>query len=381
MNALAVKQNNKRLVMGLHLAAWIMYGGLMNFTHRLVATGVTITDTISSVLPYAVAFYVSYACLRLLKAKKFSVGVLVFFIVFVVLALLAYVYFYWLMPGAGVVLYTSDDMGQFMSQAIWGFIYMFGAAAIYYIVPLLLQRDRELLQKERELRQAENEKLQQQLEIASLREKELKAQKEKLLFENAFIRAQINPHFLHNTLNALVSDAYAFSEPLANNIRDLAAIMEYAMSSTNFDNDKVPVSKELKMLNCMLGIHRLRFPVKDTVKLHIDGKPGMQMVPPMTLLTLVENALKYGELKNPATPVSIQVVLRAGFIKFTCYNAKRKAAGRQTEHKSNQIGLNNIRYRLDEAFKNRYTLTIQDTEDDYTVELLIVDAGTAQLIS
>lgn len=315
MDATKTLRTNWPVVVAIHLIAWIMYAGLLNLTHRLVAPVVTISGTIASTIPFMLAFYVSLVCFYWLRAKSWLLGILVFLLAFAILLAMAYLYYYWLTPKSGIILYSSKDLGLFFSQAIWGFIYMFGAAAINYIIPLLIKR-------ERQLRVAENESLQKKLEIAELREEELKNQKEKLRVENAFIRSQINPHFLHNTLSAFSTDAELYSKTLSNNIKDLAVILEYAMKSADFENDKVPVGKELKLLERFINIHRLRYPDNFSVNLNIQGKPGLHRMPPMTLLTLVENVFKYGKLNDPKDPVTIDVIFRPTAFEFSCSNAK-----------------------------------------------------------
>ncbi|MBN8786477.1 MAG: histidine kinase [Terrimonas sp.] len=357
---------NWPVVVAIHVIAWILYGGLLNLTHRLVAPVVTISGTIASTIPYMIAFYVSLICFYWLRAKNWLLGVLVFLLAFAILLVIAYLYYYWLTPKGGIILYSSKDLGLFFSQAIWGFIYMFGAAAINYIIPLLIKR-------ERQLQVAEKESLQKKLEIAELREEELKNQKEKLRVENAFIRAQINPHFLHNTLAAFSADAELYSKSLSNNIKDLAIILEYAMKSADFENDKVPVAKELKLLERLINIHRLRYPDNFSVKLTVQGRPGLHRMPPMTLLTLVENVFKYGKLNDPDDPVIIDVIFHPASFEFSCSNAKVAVRNKDSLYTSNQIGIKNIKFRLESAFNDGYSLKIKDSETHYQVTLTILN--------
>ncbi len=349
----------------LHILAWIMYGFLINLTHRLIVPVVTITDTVSSIVPYMLSFYVSLGGFYLLKAQRLTLGVLVFVLAFIVLAFLAYAYIYWLMPALGIVLYTSADLNLFVSQAIWGFIYMFGAAAIYYLIPRLLKREREIIVMEKEA-------LQKELEIATLTEKELKATQEKLTFENAFLRAQINPHFLHNTLNALSSEIFIYSPELSSTINTLAEIMEYAMNSTTLENDKVPVALELKHLERLLEIHNYRQEKENQpTTITMDGEPGMQLIPPMTLVTIVENALKYGDFTHSSSPLTLKFVCRDQFFRFICKNKKRKLQPGETSAASHGIGLVNVKRRLHEAFCGNCKMDIQDMGDTFTVVITV----------
>ncbi len=348
----------------LHLTAWIMYGFLLNLTHRLVTPVVTLTDTVSAMVPYIVAFYVSLSGFYLLKAQQVRVGILVFVLAFLVLAVLTYAYMYGLMPAVGVVLFTHSDLNNFISQAIWGFIYMFGAAAIYYVFPRLLKREREIGIMEKEA-------LKKELLIASLKEKELQATQEKLMFENAFIRAQINPHFLHNTLNALSSEVFTYSEKLSATINTLAEIMEYAMKSTSAHNDKVPVALELTHLERLLEMYNFRYqPDTPAMVIVKDGEPGMQLIPPMAWVTIAENAMKHGDYGEKGF-LNLKCVFRDQFVRFLCSNKKRGYPRVAAAKASHGIGLVNLRKRLTDAFQNNYTLTINETEEWYTVTLTI----------
>ena len=85
----------------------------------------------------------------------------------------------------------------------------------------------------------QEEKLLNELENSKLKQQELKSQKDKLLLEYAFLRSQVNPHFLHNTLNVLFSQALEHSEELADNISKLSRIMRYSLESVEYESDKV----------------------------------------------------------------------------------------------------------------------------------------------
>ncbi|HTN05124.1 sensor histidine kinase [Agriterribacter sp.] len=363
MAALLIESKNKQLIIGLHLAGWFMYGALMNLTHRLSTPTVTITDTVSALIPYILTFYVSLACFHLLKAKRFVVGVAVFVVVFITMSGIGYFYVYWFLPRNGIVLFLDSDFGLFLSQAIWGFFYMFFSAALYYIIPLLLKN-------ERKLRITENEKMQQELENVLLKQQELKAQQEKLQYENAFVRSQINPHFLLNTLNVLFSQALPHSEMLAANIRKLSEMMRYSLDSIQFESDKVPVQRELDNLKTLIEINEMRFPSAKVIDYRIEGEAGSQMVPPLSLTTIVENAFKYGDLKDPGNPLQIKVVFHPEQFYFYCRNKKRKQKN-NIEISSYKIGLSNLRRRLDVSFKGRYLTKVEDEEDFYTFELTI----------
>ncbi len=205
------------------------------------------------------------------------------------------------------------------------------------------------------------------LENSRLKQQELKSEQEKLLLEYAFLRSQVNPHFLHNTLNVLFSQAMEYSQELADNICKLSRMMRYSMESIEHDSDKVPVQKELDNLKLLIEINNIRFADSRAIQYEIVGEPNGQMLPPLSIITIVENAFKYGDLKDPDHPLTIRVVLRPQQVYFYCRNKKRK----NNLQLSSGIGITNLSKRLDVAFKNKYNMDAKDEEGFYTFELTL----------
>jgi LytS/YehU family sensor histidine kinase len=96
----------------------------------------------------------------------------------------------------------------------------------------------------------------------------------------------------------------------------------------------------------------------------IDG----QMLPPLSMITIVENAFKYGDLKDPQYPLTIRVKLQPGQVYFYCRNKKRK---NNLELSSHNIGITNLCKRLDVAFKGKYKMDATDKDEFYTFELTV----------
>ena len=183
--------------------------------------------------------------------------------------------------------------------------------------------------------------------------------------ELAFLRTQINPHFLYNTLNYLYATAYPVSEPLAEAVLRLADLMRYLLHES--PDDRVELSREVEYLDNYLALHRLRFEENFFVHFEQTGlPPDGQRVAPLLLIPLVENALKHGVVHQAAHPVEIRLALPApGRLAFTVRN-------RISPHQKDAttgVGLPNIRRRLALLYPGRHALRVHDDGLTYEAQL------------
>lgn len=361
MTSLLPGENKPSFQILIHACAWIVYGSFIYIANFLANPNVKIITTILFLFPHCLTFYVSIYCLGLYKKIGVLWSIASFFIVFFVMAIIGYCYIYLLLPTAGIKLYTSDNFRAFLKAAVLGYIQYFAYAMLYFYAV-------QTFKKERELRRLQEEKLRNELENSILKQQELKAQQDKLLLEYAFLRSQVNPHFLHNTLNVLFSQAMEYSQDLADNIAKLSRIMRYSMESVEYESDKVFVQKELDNLQLLIDINNIRFGNSKVIDYKIEGVVEDQMLPPLSMITVVENAFKYGDLKDPQYPLKIRVSLSPGQINFYCRNKKRK---NNIEMSSHNIGITNLSKRLDVAFKGKYSMDATDEKDFYALELTI----------
>ncbi|MGB8191599.1 MAG: histidine kinase, partial [Chitinophagaceae bacterium] len=211
--------------------------------------------------------------------------------------------------------------------------------------------------------------IRRQKRIIELEQENHRLEKQHLITELNFLKAQINPHFLYNTLNALYAQARPFSEPLADNIMKLSDIMRYSLESVDFDQGTVLLRKELEHLKTLIDIHQLRFSNSLFINYTVNGCLDGQQVPPLSLITAVENALKYGDLKDPAHPLQIRVDVSPGLIHFYCFNKKKKGS----IERSHGIGIDNMKRRLNIAFQDKYELKTKNDPEYYTFELTVVN--------
>ena len=277
-------------------------------------------------------------------------------------------YIYVLLPLLGVTLYSTTEVNYFFQEATLGYVKYFAFAMLYFYIQQYFKKEKQIYLLQEEKLHLEKQKIQNELENAILKQQELKSQQEKLQYEYAFLRAQINPHFLHNTLNVLFSQALDVSQELADNVLKLSSIMRYSLENLEHVNGKVSVQKELEQLQTLIEINNLRFGNTKTIMYKVEGEISGQTVPPLSLITIVENAFKYGDLKDIKNPLEIKVILSPGEIYFYCKNKKRK---NRVQFSSLNIGITNLSKRLDISFKDKYTMKAEDEIDFYIFELTI----------
>jgi two-component system LytT family sensor kinase len=202
--------------------------------------------------------------------------------------------------------------------------------------------------------------------------KVLEAQKMQLEVEKSqanfnFLKAQINPHFLHNTLNFLYAKSLPYSTELSEGILTLSDIMRYALSEGNARDGKAPLKDEIEHVRNVIKINQLRFSNNLNVSFKVEGVINGATIIPFVLITLVENAFKHGDLKSTEHPIDISLSIKDSTLCFYCRN-KKKAGPKEL---STGIGLDNIKKRLDLAYGENYSLNVKDEADFYTTELTI----------
>ncbi len=340
-----------------HVYAWLLYACYLYFVEYLHWPLVKPVYVLAYIFLYGLVFYTSLLLLNLFSGRKGVFrGSLATLGAFAVLALFAYYYVYTFLPLLGIrlFLHTHFSTAAYLANAIKTFIQYFIFALLYFTI-------RNWLREERQLRKM------QKAYFLLEQEKKLK-ELEKIRYEYAFLRSQINPHFLHNTLNILFSQALPHSQELADNIFKLSSIMRYSLESAPLDDGIVHIREELQHLQTLIDIHQIRFSNLLNIDYRITGEIQDQVLPPLSLITAVENAFKYGDLKDPAYPLTILITLTPGEIVFFCANKKKKNNLAVVSH---SMGINNLSRRLDITFKNKYHIKARNLENEYIFELTI----------
>jgi LytS/YehU family sensor histidine kinase len=181
----------------------------------------------------------------------------------------------------------------------------------------------------------------------------------------AFLRNQINPHFLFNSLNFLYAQVYPHSENAAKGILLLSETMRYALLEDN--KGKVMLAQEVKHLHNYIELNQLRFSNQLQVEFEVVGNIQFLMILPLVLITFVENCFKHGELADPVNPLVIHLVVKQNVLTFHTRNKKRLGP----KERSTGIGLANIQKRLSIMYEGRYNLATKDEADFYTCDLTL----------
>jgi LytS/YehU family sensor histidine kinase len=162
---------------------------------------------------------------------------------------------------------------------------------------------------------------QKQRRILEAQKLQLEAQISQANFN--FLKAQINPHFLHNTLNFLYAKSLPYSAELSEGILTLSDIMRYALSKGNQKDGKAALKDEIEHVNNVIKISQLRFSNSLKVNFEVSGDVEGKLIIPFVLITLVENAFMHGELKSQEYPLDIKLQVNGNSLYFYCRNKKR----------------------------------------------------------
>lgn len=201
------------------------------------------------------------------------------------------------------------------------------------------------------------------------RERKLRLiEKEKHEAEYAFLRAQINPHFLNNTLNFFFAKSLPLSEELANGIMTLSEIMRYSLEIDK-DDHMTLIDEEIGHINNVIKINQLRFNNKLQIDFSVNGNTDNVRLIPLILITVVENILKHGNCTDNLHPVKIALSINEidHHIHLSTWNKKKKGP----KELSSGIGMENIRKRLANHYKKGVALNINETEIDYSLKLTL----------
>ncbi len=193
-----------------------------------------------------------------------------------------------------------------------------------------------------------------------------------LTSELAFLKSQINPHFLFNTLNNIHTLAYKKSDKAPEAIMKLSELMRYMLYES--DTEMVPLDTEIGHLRSFIGLQALRFKTQNIATLDISGNTEDKMIAPLLLLPFVENAFKHGyNLKNAG---AIKINLDAGeSILFTVENEKPPVDMPVQKDEAGGIGLENISRRLELIYRTHYTLDVDESSSCFKIKLTLKKNG------
>jgi LytS/YehU family sensor histidine kinase len=190
---------------------------------------------------------------------------------------------------------------------------------------------------------------------------------EKLNAELKFLKAQVNPHFLFNTLNNLyyLSTIKSDTAPLV--ISKLSEVMRYMIYDSN--HERIELTKEIEYMQHYIGLERLRLREGVPLEFEIIGCTDMP-ISPLILITFLENAFKHGiSNANDECWIKARLEVDKTRLVYTIANSKVKTVSYPEDGEG--IGLKNVKRRLDLSYPGKHKLDIDDREDSYSVILTI----------
>ncbi len=177
-----------------------------------------------------------------------------------------------------------------------------------------------------------------------------------------YLKMQIHPHFLFNTLNTMYGFALKKADETPEMILKLSNLLDYLLYQV--DKPFVPLITEINHIEDYIELEKMRF--NDTLKINFNYNtiPETIKIAPMLLLPFIENSFKHGALKQGVLYINIDLICNHETIHFKIENSYKKP---QTN--SNGIGLENIKKRLDLVYKDIYNLTINTNDGIFKVSL------------
>lgn len=186
---------------------------------------------------------------------------------------------------------------------------------------------------------------------------------EKNAMELAYLRAQLNPHFLFNSMNNLYGLALSEPESTPDAILKLSELMRYVLYESNAN--RVSLTQEVRYLNSYIALEKLRHEGSVYIDFQVEGNLDGLQIAPLLLICFVENAFKHGTVSNPAAPVQLRLAVQNGHVHFHTRNqivAKNKDL-------TGGVGLPTVRRRLALLYPHRHQLTVSGAHGHFDCAL------------
>ncbi|MCX2574889.1 sensor histidine kinase [Pedobacter sandarakinus] len=241
---------------------------------------------------------------------------------------------------------------NYILKILYRSVYILGFSVAYFFLINYL-RERQLTER------MHNEHLERLIEEEKMKRSLAKAQ-------NDFLKAQINPHFLFNTLDYIFHTISEVSHDGADAVMTLSEMMRYAVDSTDVD-DAVLLGDELEQVNKLIYIYQLRKNMELKIMTYFSDEVMALRIIPLVVLTLVENIFKHGNVNHPDLPILISVVLAE---KKLCIET-RNAINLKPKIGGTNAGMNNIKERLLFAYGDEITFNFGQEDQLFYTKITI----------
>lgn len=256
--------------------------------------------------------------------------------------------------------YLVEVFGMFDAQSMWrphsgphrggpmmkpgpNFFFMYGRFIIVFLVVFFFSYFLKINQR---LKQTEQDKLKAEL---------------------SFLKAQINPHFLFNTLNSIYALAIEKSDDTPDAVVKLSELLRYVITDTQ--QDYIPLSLEMNYIRDYLDLQKIRLGNTMDLQYHLNISDENFRIAPMLLLPFIENAFKYGVSTEKDSPVEISLTNEGNSLILTTKNNKNVTE--QFQDNQNKIGHRNTLQRLEFMYPGRYEIDIDENEEHFYLKLKI----------
>lgn len=179
-----------------------------------------------------------------------------------------------------------------------------------------------------------------------------------------YLKAQINPHFFMNTLNNIHALIDIDGERAKESVIELSKIMRYVLYEA--DQQGIQLSREIQFIENYVSLMRIRFSDEIDIRMEFPDPVPDVRVPPMLLVTLVENAFKHGISYRRDSFIHTSLTVEEGLLTYTVSNSLSETVGGKPG-----VGMENMRKRLNLLFGGNYTFESKRTLEKYSVTLIL----------
>ncbi len=328
-----------------HLAFWMLFLFILTTIESTSYSFLfAISNELINVFFYAVLVYFNlfYLIPNYLTQKKFLNYAVLLILSAVILTPLKVIVFYFKFS------YLPSMQDQLISNLNWYFLLNFFVAATSTIVKIIADWAKQLREKH---------ELQTQTMQSELR----------------FLKSQINPHFLFNTLNNLYALTLKKDDKAPEIVIKLSEMMRYMLYECN--EKQVLLSKEINYIKNYLDLEKLRQGKNVSIRFKHTGDPGQKKIAPLMFIPFLENSFKHGlshQIEHGFVNIQLDVI--EDTVAFFIENSKPEKLPSPVVKgkKSGGIGLVNVQRRLNLLYPDQYELKIHDYPNSYAVKLKIL---------
>ena len=182
------------------------------------------------------------------------------------------------------------------------------------------------------------------------------------------LRAQINPHFLFNSLNTIYGEALKKSDKTPGMILELSDILRYVVN--HMDQDTVPLTEEIGYLEKFISIQKQRVSNPERIHFSVEGSTDNIEIPPLLLITFIENCFKHGSVSGANDETQIKITVDEYKLHLHTLNSLNTIEVIEDGiNKASGTGIENALRRLNYLYPNRYDIDARSNEHQYLLDL------------